>query len=103
MKLRAKNKQALEEGRSYTKNLEMVVARDTENVRKNTDTINNNKTQQQYERKNLYLFSLILWWEVNIRKMFSKVINMSYWQWRTIFTDFNCNGAVGNIKTIYFP
>ena len=61
MKLRAKNKQALEEGRSYTKNLEMVVARDTENVRKNTDTINNNKTQQQYERKNLYLFSLILW------------------------------------------
>ena len=39
----------------------MVVARDTENVRKNTDTINNNKTQQQYERKNLYLFSLILW------------------------------------------
>ena len=60
MKLRAKNKQALEEGRSYTKNLEMVVARDTENVRKNTDTINNNKTQQQkYERKNLYLFSLI--------------------------------------------
>ena len=38
----------------------MVVARDTENIRKNTDTINNNKTQQQkYERKNLYLFSLI--------------------------------------------
>ena len=38
----------------------MLVARDTENVRKNTDTINNNKTQQQkYERKNLYLFNLI--------------------------------------------
>ena len=33
---------------------------ETENIRKNTDTINNNKTQEKkYERKNLYLFSLI--------------------------------------------
>ena len=29
------------------KKLEMVVARDTENLRKYNDTINNNKTQQQ--------------------------------------------------------
>ena len=28
------------------KELEMVVARDTKNVRKNSDTINDNKTQQ---------------------------------------------------------
>ena len=37
----------------------MVAARDTENVRKNTDTLNNKTQQQKYERKNLYLFSLI--------------------------------------------
>ena len=42
------------------------------------------------------------WWEVNIRKMFAKVINMSYRQKRTIFTDFDSNGVVRNKKTIYF-
>ena len=35
-------------GRNYAKKkLEMVVARDTKNVRKNNDTINDSKTQQQ--------------------------------------------------------
>ena len=85
--------------------LEMVIARDTKNVRKNNDTINNNKTirQQQYINvKSLYLFSLIWMVRGQYQEKDPKVINMSYWQWRTIFTDFDSNGAVRNRKTIYF-
>ena len=47
MQTESQNKQSFEEGRSYAKKLEMVVARDTKNVRKSNDTINDNKTQQQ--------------------------------------------------------
>ena len=35
-KIKSQNKQVLEEGQNYTKKLEMVVARDTEKVRKKT-------------------------------------------------------------------
>ena len=59
MQIKSQNKQAFEEGRNYPKKLETAVARDTKNVRKNNDTINDNKTQQQHEHKNLHLFSLI--------------------------------------------
>ena len=47
MQIKSQNKQAFEEGRNYPKKLETAVARDTKNVRKNNDTINDNKTQQQ--------------------------------------------------------
>ena len=34
----------------------MIVGRDTENVRKNNDTINNNKTQQQNMNVKIYSY-----------------------------------------------
>ena len=46
MKTKIQTKQAFEEGWNYAK-LKMVLLRDTKNVRKNSDTVNNNNTQQQ--------------------------------------------------------
>ena len=47
MQIKSQNKQLFEESRNYAKMFEMVVARDTKNVRKNNVIINNNKTKQQ--------------------------------------------------------
>ena len=47
MQIKSQNKQAFEQGWNYGKLFEMVVARGIKNVRKNNDTINDNKTKQQ--------------------------------------------------------
>ena len=47
MQINSQNKQAFEEGWNYAGGgLEMVVARDIKNIRKNNDTVNDNKTQE---------------------------------------------------------
>ena len=59
MQIKSQQKPAFEEGGNYAKKLEMIVARAPKTLRKSKDTINDNKSQKQYKRKNVYLFSLI--------------------------------------------
>ena len=47
MQIKSENKQAFKESWNYAENLAMLFARDTKNLRKNNDVINENKTQLQ--------------------------------------------------------
>ena len=47
MQIKSQNKRAFEKGGHYAKELEMVVARDRRNLRRNNDIINDNKIQQK--------------------------------------------------------
>lgn len=47
MQIKSENKQAFKKSWNYAENLATLLARDTRNLRKNNDVINDNKAQLQ--------------------------------------------------------
>ena len=59
---------------------------------RNTELNNNNTLSNEtinYNKTPIYLGKTWGWWQINISQIISKVINMSYWQQKTIFINFD--------------
>ena len=62
-----------------------------------TISLNNSK-----HNKDIYLTCAWWWWQINIREMFTEVVNMCYRQRRAIFIDPDLDRVTRNQKTMYF-
>ena len=51
----------------------------------------------------VYLNRMLGWQQINVRKIFPEVINVSYGQWQTIFTDFNLDQVTRDKKLLILP
>ena len=62
-----------------------------ENLQVDSSTIKNNYPMINPTHTSVYLYRMFRWRQINVRKIFPQVINVSCGQRQTIFTDFNLN------------
>ena len=71
-----------------------------ENLKVDLDTIKNSYSMIDPTNTSVYLNKRFGWQHINVRKIVPEVINASYGQRQTIFTDFNFDCVTRNKETI---
>lgn len=91
-----KKTQKLERGVSKINLVPLNVQRKLKHTKvsnsRNIELNNNNTLSNEtinYNKTPIYLTKTWGWWQINISQIISKVINMSYWQQKTIFINFD--------------